>query len=600
MKIKLKIATVVAPFLVANTLGIASASSDEGNPASLCDHSWSGLVPHNSLDDIRAGYYTGPPFERYRVAVDGDVDWTLDPYQSLSWRMWLDTLGWAGPLIDNYDRTGNKADLELAMAYARDYVNDQPMNASTPDRPVLQQSSRRLQFLSCLYERDPQPWISEAMEGTVDFLSANWAGLYNHGLDQDHSIVMAGCVLGRDDWIEFGRQRLSKILPVSIDNEGATNEQSTAYALYTYRRWLAAEKTMATCGLPPLLGLASRLAKNYAFIAHATKPDGLLAPIGDTYPTDEGHGPTPGMELSHAWLQNGWAFGRSSWATEDNPSHFSLRFGPGRQIHGNSDHGSVTLFANGSPIITEPGSIGYTDARRWWFRAPEAKNVLMVGSNRCTVSSYAKLLSGTRTPARDRYVVQTPHCKGVLARRDVAYTRATGAMTVDDTTTPRTMTQQRQQLWHLVPGTKVTVKRNGPYRTVAQLTMPNGSTAQLVTTSVRRGASARAATKFVTAKSGLVKAERALRAAVRADASAATKKAKKAKVKKAHEQVRSAHRAATLLEDRGALRVTVVTGRTKPYQGWVSAGSGKPVPAPVLVVSQSAKAANFRTTITPR
>jgi hypothetical protein len=277
-----------------------------------------------------------------------------------------------------------------------------------------------------------------------------------------------------------------------------------------------------------------------------------------------------------------------------------LRFGPGRQIHGNADHGSVTLFANGSPIITEPGSIGYTDTRRWWFRAPQAKNVLMVGSNRCTVSSYAKLLSGTRTPARDRYVVQTPHCNGVLARRAVAYTRATGAMTVDDTTTPRTMTQQRQQLWHLVPGTKVTVKRNGPYRTVAQLTMPNGSTAQLVTTSVRRGASARAATKFVTAKSGLVKAERALRAAVRADASAATKKAKKAKVKKAHEQVRNAHRAATLLEDRGALRVTVVTGRTKPYQGWVSAGSGKPVPAPVLVVSQSAKAANFRTTITPR
>jgi hypothetical protein len=600
VKLKLKIAAVVAPFLVASTLGIASASSDEGNPASLCDHSWSGLVPHNSLDDIRAGYYTGPPFERYKVAVDGDVDWTLDPYQSLSWRMWLDTLGWAGPLIDNYDRTGNEADLELAMAYARDYVNDQPMNASTPDRPVLQQSSRRLQFLSCLYERDPQPWISEAMEGTVDFLSANWAGLYNHGLDQDHSIVMAGCVLGRDDWIEFGRQRLSKILPVSIDNEGATNEQSTAYALYTYRRWLAAEKTMATCGLPPLLGLASRLAKNYAFIAHATKPDGLLAPIGDTYPTDEGHGPTPGMALSHAWLQNGWAFGRSSWATEDNPSHFSLRFGPGRQIHGNADHGSVTLFANGSPIITEPGSIGYTDTRRWWFRAPQAKNVLMVGSNRCTVSSYAKLLSGTRTPARDRYVVQTPHCNGVLARRAVAYTRATGAMTVDDTTTPRTMTQQRQQLWHLVPGTKVTVKRNGPYRTVAQLTMPNGSTAQLVTTSVRRGASARAATKFVTAKSGLVKAERALRAAVRADASAATKKAKKAKVKKAHEQVRNAHRAATLLEDRGALRVTVVTGRTKPYQGWVSAGSGKPVPAPVLVVSQSAKAANFRTTITPR
>ena len=356
---------------------------------------------------------------------------------------------------------------------------------------------------------------------------------------------------------------------------------------------------MTTCGLPPLPGLASRLAMNYAFIAHATKPDGLLAPIGDTYPTDRGRGPIPGMALSQAWVQNGWAFGRSSWATGDDPSYFSLRFGPGRQIHGNSDHGSVTLYANGSPIITEPGSIGYTDARREWFRAPAAKNVLMVGDNSCTVSSYAKLLSGTRTPAQDRYVVQTPHCRGVLAHRDVAYTRASGAMTVDDTTTPRTEIQQRQQLWHLMSGTKVRVKRIEKYHTVVQLTMPNGSTAQLVTTSVRRGTSALAATKLVTAERGLVKAKRALRAAVRAQASTATKKAKKAKVKRALKQVRKAQRTATLLEDRGELRVTVVTGRTEPYQGWVSAGSGNPVPAPVVVVSQSAKAANIRTTITP-
>ena len=566
---------------------------------SMCDHSWSGLGPHNSLDDLRAGYYTGPPFERSMVAVGGDVDWTLDPYQSLTWRMWLDTLGWAGPLIDSYDRTGNEADLELAMAYAHDYVVDQPMDASTPDRPVLQQSSRRLQFLSCLYERDPQPWISAAMEGTVDFLSANWAGLYNHGLDQDHSIVMAGCVLGRDDWIEFGRQRLGKILPVSIDDEGATNEQSTAYAQYTYYRWLAAEKTMTTCGLPPLPGLASRLAMNHAFIAHATKPDGLLVPIGDTYPTDKGQRPTSGLALSGAWVQNGWAFGRSSWATEDDPSYFSLRFGPGRQIHGGIDHGSVTLYANGSPIITEPGSIGYSHARRLWFRSAEAKNVLMIGNNSCAASSQTTLLYGVRTAARDRYVVQTPHCLGVLARRDVAYTRVTGAMTVDDTTAPRRPTQQRQQLWHLVPGTKVTVKQMGNYRTVVLLTMPNGSRAQLVTTSIRRGASARAATRYVAARSGLTSAQRALHAALRAHASAATKRARRAQVTKALEQVRGAFRAATLLEDRGALRVTVVTGRTTPYQGWVSAGSGNPVPAPVIVVSQSAKAANIRTAITP-
>ena len=596
--------TLLAALAMLASILVAPRAEAAPTPsASMCDHSYSGLAPYNSLEDIRAGYYTGPPFQRYQVAVGGDVDWTLDPYQSLTWRMWLDTLGWAGPLIDSYDRTGNRADLALAMAYAHDYVDDQPMDASTPDRPVLQQSSRRLLFLSCLYERDPQPWISEAMEGTVAFLSANWAGTYNHGLDQDNSIVVAGCVLGRDSWIAFARQRLSQTLAVSIDDEGATNEQSAAYAVYTYYRWRAAEATMATCGLPPLPGLATRLARNSGFIAHATKPDGLLSLIGDTYPTDRGLAPTPGMALSYAYVQNGWAFGRSSWATEDNPSYYSLRFGPGRQIHGGPDHGSLSLYANGSPVITEPGSIGYTDPRRAWFATPQAKNVLMVGNNSCTVSSYAKLLSGTRTLAGDHYVVQTPHCSGVLARRDVTYTRASGAIAVDDTTTPGTPVQQRQQLWHLVPGTKVAVKRIDNFRTDVQLTMPNGSTAKLVTTSVRRGASALAATKLAIAQSALVRAQRGLNAARRAHAPA-TKKAKakaraKARVKRALAQVAKARRTAALLEDRGVLGVTVVTGRTQPYQGWVSAGSGNPVPAPVIVVSQSAKAANIRTTITP-
>ncbi|WP_030484564.1 heparinase II/III domain-containing protein [Nocardioides aequoreus] len=584
----------VTPAGPAVTTAVAQAP-----PGSLCDHSYSGLVPHNSLDDVRAGYYTGPPFQRVKVAVDGDVDWTLDPYQSLQWRMWLDTLGWAGPLLLSYDRTGNRADLELAMAYARDYVDDQPMDASTPDLPVLQQSSRRLHFLSCLYERDPRPWIAEAMEGTVDFLGVHWAGLYNHGLDQDNAIVVAGCVLDRDDWIELGRRRLSTILPVSIDDEGATNEQSSAYSKYTYHRWLAAQTTMSRCGLPPLPGLAERLAANYAFNAHATRPDGILTPIGDTYPTDRGDVPRPGTPLSGVWVQNGWAFGRSSWSPSDNPSHFSLRFGPGRQIHGHADHGSVTLYANGSPVITEPGSIGYTDTRRFWFRTASAKNVLKIGASTCARSTHARLLSSARTATKDRYVVETPHCGSTVARRAVSYTRGTGALTVNDTTSAQSRATPRQQLWHLVPGTAVTVRRIDAYRSQVRLTMPNGSTAQLVTTSDRRGASARAAAALESAKTRLARAERALRAAVRTKARPVATKARKRAVTKARAEVRAARRKAIVREDRGALQVSVVTGRTVPYQGWVSAGSGNPVPAPVIVVSQSAKAANITTTITP-
>jgi hypothetical protein len=524
---------------LAITAGIALTptvpAASEPGPESLCDTRWSDLTPMNPVENVRAGLLTTAGHDPVQVAVDGDVDWTLDPFHELTWRMWLDTLHWTGALIDSYDETGDEADLELALAYAHDYVRDQPMDANTPDEPFRQSTARRLHLFVCLYERAPREWLEEAIEGTVAFVEKNWQGINNHGQDQDLALLAAGCTLHERDWIDFARARMARTLAVSIDSQGATNEQATAYARYSWERWTLAAESLRRCGEPPLPTLADKLVRARNLVAFATLPNGHLIPIGDSFFRSKGVTGVKWLMPSGAWTSAGFAFGRSSWAEDSNPSIYSLRFGPRRQIHGNNDHGGVTLYANGSHVITDTGSVGYAHASYPWFqRSRFAENVLVVGDGTCDLDQTSVLRSQQRTATSDAYVVETPECGKLVASRKLTYNRTTRTMGVADWTNVVKKSRTYQQLWHLLADTKASVTSLSAYSKKVVLTMPNGSKATMTIKSVSRI----------------------------------------------------------------PFTVGVVKGRTSPMQGWISGGVGQADPAPVVVVTQTGRSANLQTSIT--
>jgi hypothetical protein len=155
-----------------------------------------------------------------------------------------------------------------------------------------------------------------------------------------------------------------------------------------------------------------------------------------------------------AVYQVGYVFGRSGWSPFGDQSFYSLRFGPGTQIHGHADHMGLTYYARGRNLIVDAGHYGYANTPyRAYLLSPEAASDLVMPGVRFDSAAPTRLIRqsvgadaqffefadtafGGRPRDRSVYVDQNPD----LA---LVFDRASGA-------------GRYQQLWHLDPGLTVT------------------------------------------------------------------------------------------------------------------------------------------------
>src|SRR5699024_6481092 len=152
-------------------------------------------------------------------------------------------------------------------------------------------------------------------------------------------------------------------------------EGATAYHYNNFLWWERALRRFDLERLPRPEG-AERHLQAPEGIAHATRPDGTLVPIGDTdlqnpkqvrspavaYVTTNGRAGTPPPETVKVY-NAGYVFGRSGWGTAQRPyaaqSYYSLRFGPARRVHGHPDGTSLTYSARGINWVVDPGKYEY-------------------------------------------------------------------------------------------------------------------------------------------------------------------------------------------------------------------------------------------------
>src|SRR6185437_7179239 len=91
-------------------------------------------------------------------------------------------------------------------------------------------------------------------------------------------------------------------------------------------------------------------------------------------------GTPPGQRV--AVYTAGYVFGRSGWGTMGSfgkMSFYSLRFGPGRLIHGHADHMGLTYCARGRDLIVNSGHDGYdNNAYRAYLLSPEAASTFVM------------------------------------------------------------------------------------------------------------------------------------------------------------------------------------------------------------------------------
>ena len=432
--------------------------------------------PAGTAARLMAGRLTIAPFKAVTIdpGKDGDIDWSVNPYDDPTWVLDFQTGTWIEALVEAYLAGGRDAAAyrDRAAAILRGWLAGVPLASQNPET------------LMCSAEAFPgQAWIHDKIPVLLDYYAANWQGAYNHGLSQDLELLRAGCAYPAGEWggQPAGRRRLARQQMIesfepnrygpAVDAQGAANEQATGYENFTYGRWTAAETNLAARRQPPLPKAdRDRIADMAMFLALATQPDGRLVQIGDTYaitPRDRAGTPlqfaaskgtsgTPPKARIGVYAA-GYVFGRSGRGTHASfgqMSFYSLRFGPGTQIHGHADHMGLTYYARGRNLIVDSGHDGYAqNAYRTYLLSPEAASTLVLpgvpfdpsAPTRLTARDIAATAQfyefsdtafGGDRRQRSGYVSQAPDFV-------VVFDRGSGAGTYE-------------QLWHLDPGLTVT------------------------------------------------------------------------------------------------------------------------------------------------
>jgi hypothetical protein len=466
--------------------------------------------PAGTADQLMAGRLTIAPFPAVTIDPhrDGDINWAQNPFGNPTWEVDFQNGQWIEALVEAYLAGGPDAEAyrDRAKALLLGWLGHVPAVNKSPDT------------LICSAEAFPgQSWIHDRIPGLLDYYATHWDGPWNHGLKQDLQLLTAGCAYPAQDfggqpvtWRDHARQQMidsfePNPLGPTVDAQGVTNEQSTGYANFDLGLWTTAEQDLAACGSSLPGWITARIAQIPTFLAMATQPDGKLAQIGDTYvigPRDR-----PGTPLQYAATRGaagtppaqrvavyraGYVFGRSGWSPFGDQSFYSLRFGPGQQVHGHDDHMGLTYYARSRNLIVNAGHDGYANTPyRAYLLSPEANSVLVMPGVPFDSTAPTRLLGenvgadgqffefgdtafGGRPRYRSVYVDQDPDLV-------LVFDRASGA-------------GRYQQLWHLDPGlTVTTVTRSyavatapGTQLEIRQIPLP-GQQIPAASTQVTRG-----------------------------------------------------------------------------------------------------------------
>jgi hypothetical protein len=442
----------------------------------------------SSVDDatplsyVLQDYYAWGGFPAYKVGNgSGNINWKLNPYSNPSWYMWFHSLRWLGQGIIAASQ-GNADAIAHVTTIVSDWVLDNPYSwkanvgawESTMHRTNVLICTRQA-VLSGLKVTTLPPryqWLDQALLNHAAFLVYNWSGAWNHGTDESIALFGVGCTLNRADYKTLAQQRLAAGITTAIDAQGSTNEQSTAYAQFNYSLWGRAVDVLRACGADPGTTITTRRALMAKWLALATNSLGNLHQIGDSEVVRTS--PVAGTPLEYAGslgatgtvpaqrvglYSAGYVFGRSGWGTSATfaaQASYSLRYGPGRALHGHSDHMSLTYAARGRDIVIDSGHAGYqNDVWRTWAKSPFAHSSMTTPQTADRFPA-TKLTRYALNSTSDFYEFSDAPGTGISRVRAVLIVRNPDLVITLDRGSAKTA-QQFQTLWHLPSDQKATV-----------------------------------------------------------------------------------------------------------------------------------------------
>lgn len=353
--------------------------------------------------------------------------WSAYNPTNASWTLWFHSLAWTVPLALQDPVTAVDVVLE------RDVALPDPGQGSAKN--VRQRTGwtqgmfrNRLEVVTCLWQLTKDDRLRPVAErlAAANMDPKRYPGLpyfppHNHGTMSNIALIQAGKRFDEQSWVDYAMGRLATDMPHVFDECGMMFEQSSTYQRHNVRLWSKAAAMIGMDFAAPIRALGALV-----------RPDGVLEAIGSGNPVT---GMSPNGE--NLWCPNvGWAAGMVSDA------HYIVRFGPQMDYHGHRDHGAVTWYAAGVPVLSDRGLYDKSAGpRRDFAEGMAAHSVLEpVGIPTYNPESRAIRRSGPRFIIRDSDA-------GVTRVRDVRI--AAKRLTVRDRATGASSYIQH---WQLAPG----------------------------------------------------------------------------------------------------------------------------------------------------
>ena len=424
------------------------------------------------------GRYTFAPHPE--VVLGTDLTWAEDPLGDNNWRFQFHTMRWLWPLIGATDQTGDLRYLDHAYAMARSWIEANPFDAPASDYSWNDHSAAwRSRVFGCLTMQGPVPsWLLDSIVKHRDLMAdpSFYVQRGNHALNQDSGMLALACLTDHWDRRDLAAERIARLAVESVDEQGVTNEQAVEYQDYNYGRYNDALRLIEACGMPSP-GWAQRIEQMPVVLTHMTQPDDTYVPIGDTdrrrakfridHPNlrwmstggDSGEPP----DETFVTYDAGFTFVRSGWGTtrprlEEN--FLSVRHGEPRQLHGHLDHGSITLFSQGQPLLTDPGKYSYNgEPERTHVVSQRAHSLVTIGDD-CPPprDQPSEVTNQGSNEHVDHLAVRVATCSGTGWTRTIGFLRDTGEVVIVDEVTSNVQREMIQR-WQLEPGANVEVVR---------------------------------------------------------------------------------------------------------------------------------------------
>ena len=286
-----------------------------------------------------------------KVILRGE-GWAASNAKDPTWVLWFQSMAWLVPLALEHPETA----IELMQERDREL----PDPGAGSDKGALRTSGwtqgqfrTRLETATCLNELTHDDRLvpiaerlAEANMDPVRYPGPPYGPVNNHGAMSNVALMQAGKSFGQQDWVDAAVKRFQHDMPEVFEDCGMMYEQSSGYQLHNVRLYQKAARL-----------LESDLGRPEDALGALVRPDGVLEAIGDGQPrTDTAPN---GKAL---WCrETGWA------AATVEGMHFTLRFGPKMGFHGHRDHGSMTWFAQGIPVLSDRGLYDKSRGERYSF-----------------------------------------------------------------------------------------------------------------------------------------------------------------------------------------------------------------------------------------